>query len=90
MAPSLESEIQALKARNQRVEVAKAWEVSLFRRGLLTAFTYAMAYLFMAVAELDHAAVAACVPAGAYLISTLTVGPLREFWIRHFYKRDAE
>jgi len=36
----LEKEIQLIKERNKRVELDKAWEISILRETLLIVFTY--------------------------------------------------
>lgn len=78
----VEKEIQQIKARNKAVESHKAWEVSVFRRMTITIFTYFVAFLWMWIAELDKAWIAAFVPALAYFISTLSIPPLRAWWIK--------
>lgn len=83
---NLEHEIQQIKARNKAVESNKAWEVSVFRRVVIMVFTYVGAYLFMTVAELPNAWLASFVPTFGYLLSTLSLPPLRNFWVKNFYK----
>jgi hypothetical protein len=78
--------IKVIQKRNRRVEADKAWETSFFRRALIMVFTYVVAYLWMDTVELEKAWLAALIPAGAYLISTVTFPPLREWWIKHFYR----
>jgi hypothetical protein len=78
--------IKIIQKRNRRVEADKAWETSGFRRALIMIFTYVVAYFWMDTVELEKAWLAAFIPAGAYLISTLTLPPLREWWIKHFYQ----
>lgn len=85
MSDALAKDIQALRERNRRVEAEKAWETSWFRRLILTGFTYVTALLFMTVSGLEQATLGACVPAGGFLISTLTLPPLKQFWMRHFH-----
>jgi hypothetical protein len=82
----LEKELKKIKQRNKAVEGHKAWETSVFRRVILAVFTYGVAFLFMWVVELEKAWIAAFVPAGAYLISTITASPLREWWVKNYFR----
>lgn len=78
----VEAEIKKIKLRNARVEGDKAWETSYFRRFTITTGTYAAAYLLLLVIEAPNPHVAALVPAMGFLLSTLTLPFLKEFWLR--------
>jgi hypothetical protein len=43
----IQEELQAIKERNQRVELDKAWEVSWTRRLFITAATYVIAGIWL-------------------------------------------
>jgi hypothetical protein len=81
-----EAEIQAILERNKRVELDKAWEVSWFRRLIITALTYAGALLFIWSFTNDLLWWNAAVPAGAYLLSTLSLPWLKRWWMDYFYR----
>ena len=83
---TLDQELDNLRARNKAVESHKAWEVSLFRRLILTLFIYIAAYLVMWIIAVEKVWMASLVPAVGYFLSTLTVTPLREWWIKRFYR----
>ena len=75
-------EIAAILERNKRVEENKLWEESLTRRGFIVILTYVAAYLFMRYNGLQNPALQALIPSGAYLLSTLTLPPLKRMWMR--------
>jgi hypothetical protein len=79
---NLEKRIKALEDRNQRVEAAKAWEISWFRRVVILVFTYGLAFLFMWVVKLENAWLGAFVPMLGYLLSTLSLPPLKKWWTK--------
>ncbi len=78
----LEQEIEAIKARNTRVEADKAWEVSLTRRIFIAISTYILISIFMAVLGVEKPMLSAIIPAVAYLISTLSLGILKSWWMK--------
>ncbi len=83
-----EQEIQALIDRNKRVEAGKAWEVSWFRRILISIITYAAACIILTIANGDHtrAYLPAFVPSVGYLLSTFSISQIKTWWIKNRYK----
>ncbi len=82
----IQEEVRQIQDRNKRVEADKAWEVSLFRHLVVFVLTYATAFLFLYIVDAKNAWMAAFVPAVAFFISTATIGPLKNWWIKKFYK----
>ncbi len=80
---SLQKELAEIKARNARVELDKAWEISLARKVWLSVITYVVVVLFFLVAHLPHPFINALVPAIGFLISTFTLKFVKNFWIKH-------
>lgn len=78
----LENEIEAIKERNKRVEADKAWETSLVRRIFISVSTYILISLFMFVLGVEKPLLSAIIPAIAYLISTLSLGILKSWWVK--------
>jgi len=78
----LEAEIDRIKSRNQRIEADKAWETSFTRRMFISMSTYVLMVIFMAVLQVDKPFVSAVIPAVAYLISTVSLGMLKSWWLR--------
>lgn len=76
------TELQAIKARNDRVEADKAWETSLTRRGFIALLTYVCAGLYMQVMGFENGWAAALVPVGGYILSTLSLPYIKGFWLR--------
>lgn len=77
----LDAEIMKLHARNKRVEADKAWETSLTRRLFISGSTHLLISLFMMVLGVEKPFVSAIIPAVAYLISTLTLGAVKSWWL---------
>jgi hypothetical protein len=78
-----DQEIHAIIERNKRVEAEKAWETSWFRRILISVITYISACAFLTTINEDYtkAYLPAFVPAIAYILSTMTLGPVKKWWI---------
>lgn len=79
---NLEKEIEAIKARNRRVEKDKAWETSWTRRVAISVATYIIALLFFVVMNADQPFLIAIVPTLGFLLSTLTVNFLKSWWLK--------
>jgi hypothetical protein len=84
---SLKKELDAIKARNTRVEADKAWETSKTRRGLLMLFTYLAVGIYLSAINIPHPWLSAIVPAVGFLLSTLTIIFFKKLWLRHIYKK---
>ncbi len=86
MLQEIQSEIEAVKARNKKVEADKAWETSRFRVFALALLTYAMMILLMGVIGIDRPYLSALVPTAGFLLSTLSLRLIKKFWISKLYK----
>lgn len=60
-----------IKDRNKRVEIDKAWETSLTRRSIIT---------------IEQAYLTALVPTGGYILSTISIEPIKKIWISKQYR----
>lgn len=80
----ISKEIDSIKARNQRVELEKAWETSVFRRFSIAFLTYICAAIFLLYMGFPDPFISALVPVGGFLLSTLSLGALKEIWIKYF------
>jgi len=74
--------IQQILERNKRVEADKAWETSKTRRGFIMLITYVTACCFLYLIGNDAFWINALVPMGGYLLSTLSLPPLKRWWLR--------
>jgi len=77
----IEKEIEKIKKRNAKVEADKAWETSFFRRGILTIATYVVIAIFLISINAPNPWFSAAIPAIAFLLSTLTLPFIKEWWI---------
>jgi hypothetical protein len=82
----METEFKKINERNRRVELDKAWEVSLTRRGLIALITYTIASLFMYRIGISDPFINALVPTGGYLLSTLSLPVVKCWWISKYGK----
>lgn len=78
----LESRVDKIEERNRQVETDKAWELSLTRRLILTAFTYLAVAVYLYAINIPQAWLHAIVPAVALMLSTLTLPFLKEVWLK--------
>ena len=78
----IQQEIEALKARNERVEADKAWETSNTRKCVLAVLTYFVALLFMWVIGVDKPFLSALVPTGGFMLSTLSLHGIKAWWLK--------
>ena len=74
------SDIREIRERNRRVEIDKAWETSLTRRGFIAGITYLTALLFLWLNGNAAPLINALVPAGGYVLSTLSLPWLKQCW----------
>jgi hypothetical protein len=81
-----QKEVRKIKKRNKRVEGDKAWEISAFRTVVLSFFTFIVAYLIFWVSGADEPFLGAVVAAIAFFLSTLTIPPLKKWWIKKYFK----
>ncbi len=77
---NIEREIEAIKERNRKVELDKAWEISWARRGFILIVTYGIAGIWLVLIHDASPWLKALVPAGGYLLSTLSVPIVRRMW----------
>lgn len=82
----LEKEILAIKNRNKKVEIDKAWETSLTRKIILIVFTYIAIGLYLQVINIDYPWLNAIVPSIGFLLSTLTLSFLKKLWEKYLHK----
>lgn len=81
------SDLEAIQERNKRVEADKAWETSWARRLFIAAVTYCIAAFYMHSAGLGNAFLGAFVPTGGYLLSTLSLPFVKNYWLKNIYKK---
>ncbi|MBI5554161.1 MAG: hypothetical protein HY917_05485 [Candidatus Diapherotrites archaeon] len=83
----LQTQIDSIVRRNQAVESDKAWETSLFRRFTLTLFTYLSVAIYFQFIQVPNPWLNAIVPALGFMLSTLTLPFLKEWWVKNRYRK---
>ncbi len=76
--------IETIEERNRRVELDKAWETSKTRRACIAGITYCIAVFFMWRIGVNDPFINALVPTGGYLLSTLSLSFVKEYWLQKF------
>jgi len=79
---TLEEKIQEILERNKKVESDKAWETSVVRKLFLSCLTYIFAYLWLWLINEPLDWLKAFVPVLGYILSTLTLPPLKRWWLK--------
>jgi len=79
----LEKELAAVKERNRKVEMDKAWEISWVRRIIIAVLTYIVIILFFIVAGLPKPFVNSLVPTAGFILSTLSLVWFKGLWMKH-------
>jgi len=78
---SLSREIDAIKRRNAKVEMDKAWETSTTRKMFLAFSTYIVIGLYMNAIGVANPWLNAIIPAAGFLLSTLTLPFIKHMWM---------
>ncbi|OGE83721.1 MAG: hypothetical protein A3B23_02000 [Candidatus Colwellbacteria bacterium RIFCSPLOWO2_01_FULL_48_10] len=81
----IEEELLAVKERNKRVEADKAWETSVLRVFLIATITYLTASVALLFIGIENYFLNALIPTIGYLLSTLSIPPIKKWWIRKRY-----
>lgn len=76
----LENRIASIEARNKKVEADKAWETSWTRRLSITILTYTVIVVYLHIIHNNAPFINAAVPAVGFLLSTLVMRQVRDFW----------
>lgn len=84
---TLAKEVNQIKERNKRVEIDKAWETSNVRKITLIIFTYLSISLYMRFIGVSNPWLNAVIPSLGFLLSTLTLPYIKNYWKNHMYKK---
>ena len=79
---------EIIKKRNNRVEINKAWETSLFRKILILITTYIVATLAMYAMGIPNFYVNSLIPTLGFFLSTLTFPPIKNWWIKKHFPEE--
>ena len=78
---TIEERLDAIEARNKRVELDKKWEGSWTRKVLIILFTYTTIGLYLKFIVGIDPWINAIVPTIGFLLSTLTLPFFKKIWI---------
>jgi hypothetical protein len=74
-------EVELIKERNKRVELDKAWEVSLIRKVCIAILTYFVVVLYSyIISKFSNIWLSSLVPVMGFLLSTLSIKFVRKVW----------
>lgn len=77
----LEKEILAIKERNARVELDKAWETSLTRKLCICILTYIVVIIYSYLtSKINNIFLSSLVPVIGFTLSTLSLKIVRNMW----------
>lgn len=79
---SIEKRLDAIEARNRKVELDKKWEGSWTRKLFIVLFTYITIGMYLKFIVGIDPWINAIVPTIGFLLSTLTLPYIKEIWIR--------
>lgn len=80
---TIDLQIQRILERNKRVEEDKRWETSWMRKISIAVVTWILAVVFLTLIDAENAFLAALVPTGGYVLSTLSALPIRKYWEKY-------
>ena len=78
---NIEKEIKEIKERNKKVEMNKAWEISLTRRICIMILTYIVVIIYSyLIKNVDNVFLSSLVPVIGFTLSTLSLNLVRKVW----------
>lgn len=75
--------VATIEKRNKLVELDKAWETSWTRRISIALLTYLVVVAYLGFVIKINPWLNALVPVVGFLLSTLTISYLKQYWIRN-------
>ena len=84
---NIEKEIEEIKARNKKVEADKAWETSLFRKILISSFTYIITAIVFYLIGVKNYLASALMPTTGYFLSIQSLPFIKEWWVENRYRK---
>ncbi len=83
---NIEEEIKAIKERNSKVELDKAWETSKTRKVSIALLTYLVMVSIMYSLKMQQPFISSIIPTIGFLLSTLSANLLKQIWVKYMSK----
>ena len=77
----IETELEAIKTRNRRVENDKAWETSFFRLAILSLATFIFSLVFLYFVRTEEFLLGALSSTAGLVISSQSLPFIKRWWI---------
>jgi hypothetical protein len=88
---NIEREIQAIKSRNEKVELDKKWETSWTRKVVICVLTFAVILAYnLAIKNNLNIFLSSLVPVIGFFLSTLSLGVVRKLWEKKILNTTGE
>lgn len=84
----LEKRISKIEERNRKVELNKAWELSLTRRIVIAILTYLIITIFFYSIGDPYPFINSIVPTTGFIISNLSLSLFRSMWEKYFKNKN--
>ena len=78
----IENILKGVQARNSKVEMDKAWEISWARRLFIATSTYIVAVIWLIIINDTDPWLKALVPVLGFLLSTLSLPFVKKWWVQ--------
>lgn len=86
MSDDITDRLAQIEKRNKRVEADKAWESSWTRKLTVAALTYIVIWIYLKFIVGIDPWINAIVPTTGFLLSTLTLGWIKLYWLQKYDK----
>lgn len=84
---SLESQVEQITHRNNKVQTDKAWETSKFRILSICAVTYATISLVFWMIGVENFLINAIIPTLGFYLSTQSLPILKKWWVERYFSK---
>ena len=82
----VEQRLEAIEARNKKVEIEKAWETSLTRVFVICFITYILVFITMLITHIDRPLINALIPTLGFFLSVQSLPTIKKIWINRKFK----
>ncbi len=79
---NIESRLALIEERNKRVELEKAWEISLTRTISILIITYVLATVVMYIIDVPKPYINSIIPTLGYFLSVQSLPMIKRAWMR--------